>query len=139
MQRSKSRKGLAVLLGIIWGIMIIAYFFSIRSMLSYHKEHFYADPEYILGSLIEEDYGGAYVKTEDMLDFGLKVSDNQQYAEVVAEHDYMEAAALFKVYAGEGMDDLASKYKEKMEDAKRRLGGLSYVSEEIDAVLGLTE
>lgn len=139
MRSSKGKNGFAIILGIVWGIMAVVWFFSIKNIFTYEKEHYYSDPSLVLGSIMQEDYGGAYSRMEDMLQYGLDVNVKPQYTEVAAEHDYLEGAVLYRMYSAEGLDDLAAVNKAKMEEAERNLGGLSFIKEEIDAAIGLTE
>ena len=139
MQKFKSNHGFAIFLGVIWGIMAVVYFFSIKSVFTYDNSYSYTNPEYVLGAMMEENYGGAYQRTEAMLTYGLEVSKHPECKEIVAEHDYMEAAALYRIYFSEGLTELADKYKARMDEASSNLGKISYITKEIDAALGLTE
>ena len=72
----------------------------------------------------------------DLID-NLDTDKQTEYAEVLAVHDYIEAAAQYKMYKDNGITDMANRYKERMDDAKNCLGGFDFTAGDIDKILGI--
>ncbi len=132
-------KGLAVVLGIIWGIMLVVLAFSIKHIFSYREDNYYSNPEYIFNYVVSEQYGTIYTRVQNMVEAGVKKGNHPEYDELLAIHDYMEAAAQYKMYSSVNDSTKASKYKEEMEKAKAALGKLDFTAAEMDKALGLTD
>lgn len=138
-KKRKSRYKLPVFLGIIWAIMLIVYCVSVYKIFHYDSVPYYSNPEYLMGDVTLKQYGNIYQRVDDMLSSNLTAEELPEYTELVAIHDYIEAAGLYRIYSENGLDELADRNKERMESAKAGFGKLSFAIEEIDEAIGLTE
>lgn len=141
MRNSKSKKGnkLAVVLGLIWGILLVVLAVSIKNIFTYRNEKYVQSPEYILNSVISGDYGNIYTRVQKLIEGGFTEEELPEYRELFAIHDYLEAAAGYKIYEKNGLADKASLYQKRMDEASDKLGGLEFTASEIDKALGLTK
>lgn len=139
MQIGKKEKVFAVVMGIVWGILIVVFICSVNKILHYGKSYYFRNPEYILEYVVKGDYGNIYWEMDGMLICGMDVKDYPEYKELTAMRDYMEGAVHEKMYRDNGMEELANRYQEKKDKAIKDFGELSFAKEEIDEALGLTE
>lgn len=138
-KNKKKGKGLAVVLGIIWGIMLVVLAFSVKNIFSFREDYYYSNPEYIFNYIVSEEYGSIYNRIQNMIETGIKGGNHPEYDELIAIHDYMEAGAQYKMYSAGNDMNKAAKYKAEMEKAKAALGKLAFTAAEMDKALGLTD
>lgn len=67
------------------------------------------------------------------------VKETEELAQCYAVSEYFEAASLYKAAAYTGKTDKAAEYKATMEDAYSRMGDVSYLAEDINEKLGITD
>ena len=67
------------------------------------------------------------------------VKENAELTQCYAVAEYFEAASLYKAYASNGNTDKAQKYLDVMAKAYSEMGDVSYLAEDIDARLGITD
>lgn len=138
-KNKKKGKGLAVVLGIIWGIMLVVLAFSVKNIFSFREDYYYSNPEYIFNYIVSEEYGSIYNRIQNMIETGIKGGNHPEYDELIAIHAYMEAGAQYKMYSAGNDMNKAAKYKAEMEKAKAALGKLDFTAAEMDKALGLTD
>ena len=133
---NKGKKVLAVILGLIWGIIVAVLVADLYMMFNY-KPTYYSSATRIADKITTKAYGQLYATMHADLIDNLDTDKQTEYAEVLAVHDYMEAVAQYKMYRDNGITDLANRYKERMDEAKSRLGGFDFTAGDIDKILGL--
>lgn len=133
--KKKSGKGFAIVIGIIWGLILVNLFaFAIFSK---RVDVYYHDPQYMADSLMSRQYADLYTSYSNLIYYDVDVNKYTEYIEMEAVYDYLQAAGQYKVYADNGFEEQAQRYKSKMDDAALRMGGLTYVPAEINEMLGI--
>lgn len=135
-RNNKGKNGLAIVLGLIWGIIVAVIVADLYMMFNY-KPSYYSSATRISDRIMSKEYGQLYTTMQSDLIDNLDTNKQTEYAEVLAIHDYLEAAAQYKMYRDNGITDYADRYKERMEDAKSRLGGFDFTAGDIDKILGI--
>lgn len=67
------------------------------------------------------------------------VKENTELTQCYAVAEYFEAASLYKAYVSSGNNDKAQKYLDVMEKAYSEMGDVSYLAEDIDTRLEITD
>ena len=96
-------------------------------------------PDTILHELNRGAYMDAMYSVRYNRTAGITEKQNQDYAVPYAAVDYFEAASYYVAYGRSGQADMAQAYREKMEDAYQRMGDLQFLTEKIDAELGVVK
>ena len=139
MNKAGKKSRFAVIIGIIWGIAFAAvivgviYIFTGYEVTNYHK------PEYIFNEIAYGKYGAAYERVFSEMEYEPDIESREDYTELIAMKDYIEAAGSYVIFLEENDTDRAATAKEKIDNAYSRLGSLSFVKEEIDEIVGLQE
>ena len=122
----------AILLGAIWGVMLFLYGVNLVKIFNYKPTVYTGNYNYIAESVLSGDYGSLYLRMQNFAEDDGDLKKNPEYTELMAVHDYLEAAALLKMYKERGIDDLAKKYEIRLEEAKDGLEHLALCTEYID-------
>ncbi len=93
----------------------------------------------ILHELNRGSYTEALYSVQSNRAAGITEKDDPDFALAYAAADYYEAASYYAAYDRNSQEDLASKYREKMEEAYQRMGELQFLAEKMNAELGLEE
>ena len=121
-------------MGIIWGILAATFVAQLYSAFNY-KPGYYSSATRVVNYVAGKDYGQIYGTLHyDLLD-NLDTEKQSEYKEVLAIHDYLEAAAQYKMYHEAGYTELAERHLARMNEAKTRLGELDFTAEDIDKIL----
>ena len=133
---NKGKRVLAVILGIIWAILVVIAVYDVVEIYTYNPVY-YSGTEYTVKRVMAKDYGSIYntIHNDVIQDFDFEAYP--EYNELKAIHDYLESAAQYRMYSENGITDKAAGYKERMEEAKTRLGKLDFTAEDMDKMLGL--
>jgi len=134
--KNKGKRVLAVILGIIWGILVVIAAYDVVEIYTYNSSY-YMGADYTARYVLAKDYGRIYQRMENDLTSGLNTEVHTEYAEVAAIHDFIEAGAQYKMYKDNGMTERANMYKAKMEEAKSRLGGFTFTVKDMEEMLGI--
>ena len=134
--KNKRRKGFAIFLGIVWGIMLVFYAKTAYDIMNYRNEIYYPDPVSMAYETVVGNYGGIYSRIDELIKQGVDIDDHTEYSELNAVHDYMEALANYRIYSKNGLSEQAAKNLALMDEAKSRMGGLDFAAKDIDAILG---
>jgi len=138
-KNKKNKKNrFAIIMGIIWGIIISVLAFCLVKIYA-PKEEYYYRSEYMLENVMAERYGEVYSRMESVLENGIDPEERTEYKELDALKGYMQAAGMYRIYSENGYSEEALVYEERMAQESGNLAGLSYITEEIDAMLHLTE
>ncbi len=135
--KSKRNTVFAIVLGIVWGVLIVLYTRCIYSIYNYKEEVYHPKIDYIADEVLKEQYGSLYSRMDSIMRDGVNRHDNPEYTELIAVHDYLEAAALYRMYKENGLKVEADRYLERMNAAKVRLGELDFSAGEMDGMLGI--
>ena len=135
-RRERSHRTLPIVLGVIWGIMLVLYVRSIYGIFHYDQTYnYYSDPTYSVDEAVVGNYGAIYSRIDNMIESRSDFDLHTEYSELVAIHDYLEAAVHHRMYSENGLDDLAAKNLARMDEARSRMGGLDFVADDIDSTL----
>lgn len=126
---------LAVVLGIVWGIMIVVIGVSVFRIFNYDRSMYYSDPTYHSDEILMKNYGAIYSSMNSLLSSGNDLKGHSEYDELIALHDYVESCAYFRMYTENGETEKALKYYTAMEEAKSRMGDLDFTASEIDDLI----
>lgn len=137
-KKAAKKKRFDVTMGIIWGIIISVLVICIVKIYTPEEPYYYRS-EYILESVMAEKYGDVYERMENVATSGIDITEFEEFTELNAVKNYMQAAGLFKIYEESGNEELASGYAARMSEESAKMQGLSYTKAEIDAMLHLTE
>ncbi len=132
---NRGKKTLAVILGLIWGIIVAVIVADLYMMFNY-KPNYYSSAVRMADKVSSKTYGQLYGMMQNDLVDNLDTDKQTEYAEVLAIHDYMEAAAQYRMYSENGISDMAARYKERMDEAESRMGGLDFAADDIDKIIG---
>lgn len=134
--KERSHRILPIVLGIIWGIMLVLYIRSIYGIFHYDQTYnYYSDPTYSVDDAIVGNYGEIYTRIDNLIENRSDLDLHTEYSELAAIHDYLEAAVHHRMYSENGLDDLAAKNLARMDEARSRMGGLDFVADDIDSTL----
>lgn len=97
------------------------------------------EPNTILRELNRGAYMDALYSVRYNRAAGLTEKQDPDFALPYAAADYYEAASYYTAYVRNGQDELAGRYREKMEEAHQRMGELQFLTEKMNADLGLDE
>ena len=94
------------------------------------RYQYYFEKDSFFYNIEDEEYW--YLPRERKANMVSNIPDDAQMLECYAVADYYEAASLYYAYENIGNIAKAAIAKADMEEAKGRMGGLSYCAEEID-------
>lgn len=137
-QKKARRNVFAVFMGIIWGAIIIALFVSVVRIFVPETYSYYSGVT-VLNYLASEQYGEFYIRVSDRLTDGNDYEDMNAYNSQIATVEYIQSAGMYKIYKENGVSEKEQYYMEMMESASQRMGDLSFVKDEVDKMLLLTE
>ena len=130
-RKSKKRNPFATVMAVCWSVILIILAVNIYVFVN-TDTHYYYSADSVLERLAREDYADVYDTMSDNYRSGLDTDKHTEYTELCAVADYIGAAGQYKMYADNGMTDYAGYYKEKMENALKGFGGLSFAEQEIN-------
>ena len=133
---NKGKRVLAVILGIIWGILVVIAIYDVVEIYSYNPIYV-SGADYTAKKILSKDYGQIFNTIHNDVGQDFDFESHPEYNELKAIHDYLEAAAQYRMYSENGLTDKANIYKERMDEAKTRLGELEFTAEDMDKMLGL--
>jgi len=133
---NKGKRVLAVILGIIWGILAVIAVYDVVEIYSYNP-YYVSGADYTAKKVLAKDYGAIYytIHSDVAQDFDFEA--RPEYNELKAIHDYVEAAAQYRMYSENNQSDKAARYKERMDEARKRLGKLAFTASDMDKMIGL--
>ncbi|MBO4678496.1 MAG: hypothetical protein J5626_02405 [Lachnospiraceae bacterium] len=134
--KNKGKRVLAVLLGIIWGILVVIAVYDVVEIYSYNP-FYVSGADYTAKKVLGKDYGAIYSTIHSDVTQNFDFEARPEYTELKAIHDYLEAAAQYRMYSENGLTDKAARYKERMDEARTRLGGFDFTAEDMDKMVGL--
>ena len=133
---NKGKRILAVILGIIWGILVVVAIYDVVEIYTYNPIYV-SGADYTAKKILSKDYGQIYYTIHSDVAQDFDFENHPEYDELIAMHDYIEAAAQYRMYSENGLTDKANIYKERMDEAKARFGGLDFTVNDIDKMIGL--
>ena len=133
--KNKGKRILAVLLGIIWGIMVVIAAYDVIEIYTYNP-FYVSGADYTAKKVLSKDYGGIYYSIHNDITQDFDFEERSEYKELKAIHDYIEAAAQYRMYSENSLPDKAAYYKAKMDEAKNGFGELDFTVKDIDIMLG---
>ena len=133
---NKGKRILAVLLGIIWGILVVIAAYDVIEIYTYNP-YYVSAADYTAKKILSKDYGRIYSTIQSDVIENFDFEEHPEYKELKAMHDYIEAAAQYRMYSENGLPDKAAYYKEKMDKAQTGFGKLDFTVKDIDRMLGI--
>ena len=134
--KNKGKRVLAVLLGIIWGILVVITVYDVVEIYSYNP-FYVSGADYTAKKVVAKDYGSIYYTIHSDVTQDFDFESRPEYNELKAIHDYLEAGAQYRMFAEDGQTEKAARYKERMDEAKTRLGELDFTAKDMDKMLGI--
>ena len=134
--KNKGKRILAVLLGIIWAILVVIAVYDVVEIYTYNP-FYVTGADYTAKKVLSKDYGGIYYSIHNDVTQDFDFEERTEYTELKAMHDYIEAAAQYRMYKENSLSDKAEYYKAKMDEAKTRFGELDFTVKDIDQMLGI--
>lgn len=144
MSRTKNKKKekmgvtLPIVLGIVWGILIVSLAYGLYKINTPHKMYM-PKTKYMIEDLARKDYGAYYNETYNLIYGGFDEEVNTEYREILEVKRYMESMVQYKLYKETGDSDQASYYYKRANQAKEKCGGLGFALDNFDERLHLTE
>ncbi len=111
-------------------------FFNRISLKEYRST---VDPDTILRELNRGAYMDALYSVRCNRAAGLTEKQEPGFALPYAAADYYEAASYYLAFERAGRSEEAKAYRAKMDEAYERMGEIRFLTEEMDAGLGITE
>ena len=115
---------------------------QLEKEISEKEEELFAKEEELMSAQVEENNQYESMKKRIKYMYENKINNVKENAELTqcyAVAEYFEAASLYKAYASNGNTDKAQKYLDVMAKAYSEMGDVSYLAEDIDARLGITD
>ena len=134
-QGSKKVSKLAIFLGIIWGVMLVCFTGLYYKITHYDRGTYLPRPDYFADEIIAQNYGGIYDRMDSLIRSGFNPAEHEEYAELMAIHDYVENCALYVIYSVNHEEDLKAEYMEALKEARSRMGELDFAADEITHAL----
>ena len=134
--KNKGKRILAVLLGIIWGILVVIAVYDVVEIYTYNP-FYVSGADYTAKKVLSKDYGSIYNTIHSDVTQDFDFESRPEYNELKAIHDYIEAAAQYRMYSENGLTDKADRYKARMDEAKSRLGQLLFTVKDMNEMIGL--
>ncbi|MBR5897108.1 MAG: hypothetical protein IKZ39_05780 [Lachnospiraceae bacterium] len=136
--RNKGKRVLAVILGIIWGILVVITAYDVVKIYTYTPYYYSSSgAEYTAKKVLSKDYGSIYSTVQNDISQDFEFEEYPAFNELKAIHDYIEAAAQYRMYNENGINDKAARYKERMDEAKTRLGKFAFTVQDMNEMLGI--
>ena len=111
-------------------------FFNRISLKEYRST---VEPDTILRELNRRAYMDALYSVRCNRAAGLTEEQEPGFALPYAAADYYEAASYYLAFERAGRSEEAKAYRAKMDEAYERMGEIRFLTEEMDAELGITE
>lgn len=137
MSKTVKKSKFAVIIGIIWGIVFAVAIIGVIYIFTGYRIRSYSNPKYVLERLAYREYGDVYERLLSVMEYDYEIETREEYTEMMALKDYIEAAGTYTLFAEENDTERAMKAKERMDEAYSRLGLLSFTKEDIDEIVGL--
>lgn len=120
-----------VIMGIIWGFLIVNSIFLVLSIYDY-DDRFYAKAGDIASNITSEEFAQLSTSVGLQLNNGMTLEEEPEYTELVAIRNYFDSASQYHMYTEDNQTDKAQYYYNKMQESKKDLGRFDYLADKIN-------
>lgn len=139
MKKTKGKKRFALIIGTIWGLTFAALIIGVIYVFTGYEYDYYNSPRTSLEQLAYGKYGTVYTNIVYGMRNEPEIYSREDYKELIALADYIEAAGTYRIFEAEGDSDRMAKAKEKMETSGDKLGLISFTKDDLNEIYGLNE
>ncbi len=136
--KNKSKRTVfPVLMGIIWGILIVVFILITKSIRTRTESYCYLDGA--VNCLANEEYGQFVRSVMIQRTSGLYDDKKPDMGVIDPISHYMEAAGMYKMYVQSGDVKKADYYRAKMNSCREKMGRYAECADWIDRYLNLEQ